>query len=66
MFENTETIKRSEMMIRNMNWDELIKANPKRYLTVYDKNTHELIEVHDTENGNVWSRIDENRWMFIN
>ena len=46
-------------------WKRLFKMYPDRYLKVYDK-ADELVEVHDTENGNIWFRIDESRWMFVN
>ena len=48
---------------KQIEWDHLFKQSPDRYLRVYDEDTDELTEVHDKENGNIWSRIDGNRWM---
>jgi len=49
---------------KSMNWEKLFKQNPHRWLPVYDNQKH-LIEVHDTETGNVWFEVDSERWMFI-
>ena len=51
---------------KKIDWDELFKMNPTRYLKVYSNETKELIEVHDTENGNVWFKITDGTWMFVN
>ena len=51
-------------MIKEIDWDKLFEQNSKRYFKVYDDND-KLIEVHDKENGNVWTRIDGNRWMYM-
>jgi len=49
---------------KEIDWEMLFKRNPDRYLSVYDENTKELIEVHDKENGNVWFKVG-NEWMYI-
>ena len=49
---------------KSMNWDKMFKQNPNRWLPIYD-NQHHLVEVCDTETGNMWYNIGDNRWMYI-
>jgi len=48
---------------RKIDWDILFKRQPNRYFKVYNKDTEELIEVHDKETGYQWVKIDIDRWM---
>ena len=55
-------------MIRTQkfNWEILFRRYPQRWLPVYEndkKCIDNLIEVHDTQTGEVWCRLDNNRWM---
>ena len=50
--------------LKRIDWESAFKRQPKRYLKVFDKDTNELVEVHDTDTGNVWIKIN-NEWMHI-
>ena len=54
---------------QRFNWEQLFKRYPNRWLPVYNgegKSIDTLVEVHDTETGNIWCRIDNDRWMAMN
>ena len=53
------------MITTNKDWKIVIEQDPNRNIAVYDQKTKELIEVHDKENGNIWFRIDNDRWGLI-
>jgi hypothetical protein len=48
---------------QTMDWKKLFITQPNRWLPVYNGST--LVEVHDTETGNVWFDIGNNRWMLM-
>jgi len=50
---------------KSMNWSKMFKQNPHRWIPVYSKD-NVLVEVCDTETGNMWYCVGENRWMYIN
>jgi hypothetical protein len=46
----------------NINWNDKIKRDKNRYYTVYNEDG-KLIEVHDLKTGDIWFKVDMNRWM---
>jgi hypothetical protein len=43
----------------------MFKQNPHRWIPIYNKDKV-LVEVCDTETGNMWYSIGGDRWMYIN
>jgi len=54
------------MEIKSINWEQMFKMYPNRFLPVYDDNKN-LIEVYDKDTGNSWFKLgnNDNRWTYI-
>ena len=53
------------MKIKRIDWESAFRKHPRRYLKVYDEDTHELLEVHDRDTGNIWFHLGDNRWNMM-